>query len=381
MAYATNEKISIGPFRSLRLEQNAGGYWEIRWSYYQGPGSFKGDRKSCRTKLISEAEVEFEDFCRAAREATEAVKAQQGLTVDELCRRWLENAALHGKERTGFYVLSAPRRMLGHYTAAQLVADDDILAAYPRQRGIANGSIRRELGALKTVLRWAAKKKLITAAEVPSFYEMLPPSGAPRAKFLTREQKARFWEEAMRWGDGTATRHWHPLQQRSAYRLMLFIALGLETAARRGAIYDLTWDRVDLERATIDYRVPEQRVTKKRRVRVPISTRLQPVLEAAWLKAPKDAGGRATGRVLGEDRVIDQGFVKFTTMIGMRWVTPHVLRHTWGSLAAINGVPLWHIAQVMGDTIATIEANYLHLTPEHLRGAVDHDMETIAKDA
>ena len=55
----------------------------------------------------------------------------------------------------------------------------------------------------------------------------------------------------------------------------------------------------------------------------------------------------------------------------MRWVTPHVLRHTYGSLAAMAGVPLWDVSKVMGDTITTIEAHYLHLTPDHLRAAVN----------
>jgi integrase len=62
--------------------------------------------------------------------------------------------------------------------------------------------------------------------------------------------------------------------------------------------------------------------------------------------------------------------------LGVPWVTPHVLRHTWASLAAMNGVSLWDIAQVLGDTIATVEANYLHLTPGHLRGAINHKTRT-----
>jgi integrase len=55
----------------------------------------------------------------------------------------------------------------------------------------------------------------------------------------------------------------------------------------------------------------------------------------------------------------------------MEWVTPHVLRHTWASLAAMAGKPMQDIAAVMGDTIKTIEAHYLHLSPDHLRDVID----------
>ena len=199
------------------------------------------------------------------------------------------------KPRPGSYVLTQVRHLLGHYTVEQLT--DARLQDYQTRRGVSAGSIRRELGGLSTVLRWAAKKKLIAAVSVPEFE--LPAAAGPRVKFLDRDQEQWFWDQAMAWG--TSHRAHTPLE--SSRRVALFVALGLETAARRGAIYDLTWDRVDLAQGTIDYRVPGRRVTKKRRVLVPISDRLAPVLEAAWLEAPKDVDGRATGRVLGVYRV------------------------------------------------------------------------------
>jgi hypothetical protein len=33
----------------------------------------------------------------------------------------------------------------------------------------------------------------------------------------------------------------------------------------------------------------------------------------------------------------------------------------------MEGHSLYDIAQAMGDTVATIEATYLHLSPDHLR--------------
>jgi integrase len=55
----------------------------------------------------------------------------------------------------------------------------------------------------------------------------------------------------------------------------------------------------------------------------------------------------------------------------MRKATPHTLRHTWATLAAQAGVPLWEIAGVLGDTLATVMKTYAHHCPDHLRGAVN----------
>jgi hypothetical protein len=48
-----------------------------------------------------------------------------------------------------------------------------------------------------------------------------------------------------------------------------------------------------------------------------------------------------------------------------------VLRHTWGSLKAMKGGNLYDIANVMADKITTIEAYYLHLTPDYQRRIVN----------
>jgi integrase len=351
--------------RTSRLRANSQGYWEIWFSEKDATGDTKTRRISCRTK----DHVDAQDILNAFRDSERASVARQrgtsALTVEDLCERWLEYVAPQGKAKTGTYVLRTIRQRLGRYTVDQLT--DARLHDYAG-RGVSNGSIRRELGGLKTVLLWAAKKKLITRTDVPEIE--LPPGGSPRMKFLDPTQESWFWDQAMtQWSQAQGQ---NGNVVKSAERVMLFVALGLETAARRGAIYDLTWDRVDLVRGSIDYRVPGRRVTKKRRVLVPISDRLLPVLEAARRRAPCDASGEAAGRVLGEAACLRRAFRVFAQGLGMAWVTPHVLRHTWASLAAMNGVSLWDIAQVMGDTIATVERNYLHLTPGHLRAAINH---------
>lgn len=349
--------LDIGAFRKIRLKPNRQGYWEIWWTDASGSG-YLTRRESCRTKERAQAEAYLDAFCAAARDQQTAVAQARLPTVDELCRRWLEHVAPAGKDRTGRWSLTSPRRELGGLTAERL--DSQMLQDYARTRfrqGIKPGTVRRELGALRTVLWWGARQKMISREDLPFFDEaVMPQDGPPRTRFLDEAQEQAFWAAAMQWPD---------------LRVRLFVALGLETAARRGAILDLTWDRVDLTQGMIDYRVPGARATKKRRVQVPISDRLRPVLEAAYRTAPYHIAGRPTGRVIGTRVMIQVPFDRFTAAIGMPWVTAHVLRHTWGSLKVMRGASLYDVSKVMGDTIKTLEAYYLHLSPNYLRQVIN----------
>jgi integrase len=145
------------------------------------------------------------------------------------------------------------------------------------------------------------------------------------------------------------------------------VALALDTGARKGAIHDLTWDRVDFARRQIDFQPPGRTLTKKLRPTVPISDRLLRVLQAAHAEASKH--GPAHGPVLNRSD-LSTGYALFTKSIGMPWVTPHVCRHTWATLAADRGVPLSKVALMLGDSPQTVAKYYVNLTVDDLRGVV-----------
>ncbi len=352
-----------GAIRTSRLKVNATGVWEVHWT----EGS-RSRRRSCNTKDANAAQRWLADWQAEIRAAVAQQQAGQVPTVEMLCARWLAHVAPLGQAVTGGYALRNVRVELGHLTIDELT-DGERLQDYQDERGASNGTILRELGALRTVLRWAVKRRMLDANLVPAFDKTcMPPRGPARERFLDMAQQAWFWDQALVWG------HQRELCARdaeAAYRTMLFACLGLDTAARKGAIYALTWNRVDLGQKLIDYRVPGERVTNKRKARVSISDRLWPVLLEARERASVDAQGKPIGRVLNGVS-IRTPFQRFVKAIGMPWVTPHVLRHTFASLAVMNGVPVWDIAQMMGDTIATIEANYFHLKPGHLARAANH---------
>jgi hypothetical protein len=62
--------------------------------------------------------------------------------------------------------------------------------------------------------------------------------------------------------------------------------------------------------------------------------------------------------------LLRSGGVRSSQQERIAWVTPHVMRHTFASLLASQGVSLYKIAKWLGDTLATTEKHYAHPVPE-----------------
>ena len=231
-------------------------------------------------------------------------------------------------------------------------------------RAAKDASIRRELGMLTAAINHAVKKtRRLRRDQAP--YIDLPPASVPKDHWLTETECEILLREAR----GPAERE---------PRIYFFVAIALETGARRASIVKLTRHQVDLKRGLIDFNPPGARQTKKRRPVVPISRRLRPIIERAL--SSHDAL-----HVIGSDGDIKRAFrtaVRRSSRIlrtlghheraeAMLLTTPHTLRHTWATLAAQHGVSLWDIAGVLGDTVQTVTKNYAHHAPDYLRSAVD----------
>lgn len=218
----------------------------------------------------------------------------------------------------------------------------------------APGTIRGELARLKAAFNWCAdpKRKLIGVADVPLFD--LPPGSEARDRWLRSEEIKRLMTSAIAMSNGERLS-----------RVERFLWLALETASRLMAILELTWDRVDFELGVIHYNVPGRKKTKKRRASVPISRALRPVLERAY--AERESEYVCDGLSLSIWRAV-KAVAKHAEIEG---VSPHVLRHTAATHMLRNGVPVWHVAGVLADSVATVEKVYAHYIPDGLASAVE----------
>lgn len=339
-----------------RLEQNKFDIWEIRWSEDR-----RSMRKSTGCTNRMDAELKLADFLKARSTKKREVGSTMtvGRVLDDYLQEHVEDGPVVDKQRQRDIVANL-RPFFGSMACGDITPADVLSYQKKRKAGAvgsrmarSTGTLRRELNTLIAAMNHAAKSRRLTSADVP----YIPLPSAPGAR--------DFWLNEREVTDLLAA------CDAEDCRGALFIRIALATAARRRSIETLTWSQVDLAARRIQYNPPGRRQTAKRRVALPISDALLPHLQRAY-------SARAGELVLGTDNAItrrleavcrraydDTGNSRFLL------VTPHVLRHTWATLAARAGVSAFEIAGVLGDSLATVQRNYLHHSPEHLRGAVN----------
>jgi len=206
-------------------------------------------------------------------------------------------------------------------------------------------------------LNWSARTRIIVKGEIP--YVELPAPSEPRRVWLSKLEEKDFWNRALAElnPDGGLS------------RIARYVTVSLATAARAEAVLDLTWERVDFDLGLLDFRLPGRRIVAKRRSVVPIAERLRPVLERA----------NQERRCLGlpdTEPVVGRGSIRTAWSTWVRktpypHIHPHDMRRTWASLAVQAGAPIYEVASVLGDDVATVERHYGFLAPGHLKNAVN----------
>ena len=151
-------------------------------------------------------------------------------------------------------------------------------AAYQKQRGVKDGTVRREFGVLRAAINHEFKHGRLTRPVAVS----MPPKPEGKDRWLERGEAAALLRAARN-------------EPRCRLYFPLFILMGLYTGARKGAILSLRWPQVDLERRRIDFNPPGRKRTSKGRPIIPIPRGLHWFLKHARLRG----GGieTATGRV------------------------------------------------------------------------------------
>ncbi len=226
----------------------------------------------------------------------------------------------------------------------------------------------KELAYIHAAVKFCADERRKVIAPEFARKLTLPEAGAPRSKWLRTEEIQSLLTAAARLRRG----------ERMS-RGERFLWLALETAARKEAILDLEWDRVDFETNTIQYDVPGRRKTKKRRAAVPISKALLPVLKRMHSERIGDLVMDNKGAVWAtvQNIVIEAGLggrVKKAER-GQKpkatGISPHVFRHTAATHMVRRGVPLYIVAAILGNSVKMVAEVYGHHAKEDLQHAID----------
>lgn len=214
------------------------------------------------------------------------------------------------------------------------------------QEGVKDGTIRREIGVLRAALRLAVKDKWLASEpllDAPS----VPP---PRERFLSHDEIGRL------------------IQAAYLLHLKVFVVLAYHTGARKGAILDLTWDRVKFDERLIEYERAGRQQSNKRRASVPMNSVVVSLLQTAYELRTTDYVVEWRGKPV---RAIRTAFDDACARAGIAGCSPHILRHTSATHMVMAGVPLREIARYLGTTEAVVELIYGKHAPDYLRNAAE----------
>lgn len=270
----------------------------------------------------------------------------KGRKVADLWKAYVVEKEGRAVLQTMKYTWRALEPAFGHREGDSVTLDDcRSYTAKRRRAGRSDGSIHTELGHLRTVLKWAEKRRLI--ARAPDIDRPKKPD--PKDRHLTRDEAVKMLAAA------------------KLPHVRLAIHLMLATAARISAILELTWDRVDLKRRLITLKDPNDETRRKGRATVPINDTLFAALKTAKSEALSDHVVEWGGKQVGS---IKRSIEKAAELAGLEDVSPHVFRHTAAVWMAEAGVPLTEIAQYLGHSTPTITYRvYSRYSPDYLRNA------------
>jgi integrase len=329
------------------------GRWWVRLYVNGREKWYRADNKTQAKTLYGRLKAEI-------REGTyfpEKFKQAQDITLRAWITRYQEGVTSKGLRNMKHYG-KFWSRLRGQRLLTEMTADD---LRHVQARMLAKGNrtpqtINRYFAGLRRILNLAiAEGKLVTnpVKGVKFFRE---PVG--RLRFLSHGEIKRLQEKM-------APEHW-PL-----------VAFALETGLRLNEQFKARWDCVDLERGILT--IP---LSKSGRTRhVILSEAAKAILRglSSWMHSayvfpsPQNPGQPMQGRhfvVKVYDSALGQAKIE-----GATW---HTLRHTFASRAVMAGVDIRTVQELMGHSTITMTMRYAHLSPDHLRAAVNKaSLETI----
>jgi integrase len=320
----------------------ATGRWYVTWTVGR-----RSHRRTTGTRDRGEAEAFRAAFVlNGGAQPVETSEARIDAVLDSYYNRHAKHlpsavqAVIAIRSLKAFYGVST--------VAAITARNHERFIAERTSQGKSNGTINRHLGTLRAALRFAVRSgDLSNAPHVPGLRE--PPS---RANVLDRRQVAALLRAARALGHG---------------HVALFIRLAVYTGARRRAILDLTWDRVDLKAGTVDFRLPGVIHARKRRAVTALPARLVSSLRRLRKRAKSSHVIEWNGKPVAS---IKRSFRDTAKAAKLAHITPHILKHTAVSWA-LRVASLWVVSGMTATSVRTLQNVYGKHLVEDQRAAVE----------
>jgi site-specific recombinase XerD len=216
---------------------------------------------------------------------------------------------------------------------------------------------RRELAVLLAAAHHARKRKLIARDLMPEIE--LPPITHTNsvARFVTQEQLAGLFAKAKAKADfaNMVDDDKEALHYR---RVLDWMTLSYYWGARRNSVAKLEVSQIMFDQRLVSLSKDGEIATKKRRPPVPIFPEQEDTLQRLVREA---VDGWLFGRGYNPYKpfhalCLDCGLPDDKAM-------PHVLRHSRATHLLEDGTPIYMVAQLLGDSIETVQSVYAHVSP------------------
>ena len=334
-----------GQDRGITRRKDRDGWW-VRLYANGRQQWFKCDTKSQAKALYGRLRAEI----REGVYFPERFAQSKAITLRAWIRRYRDGITSRGLRNMHHYG-EFWSKLLGRRLLTELSADElrHIQAKMLAKKKRSPHTINRYFGGLRRILNLAIAEGHLTTNPVKGVRFFPEPAG--RLRFLSDLEIARL-KETMN------PEHW-PL-----------VAFALETGLRLSEQFHARWDCVDMERGILT--VP---LSKSGRTRhVILSEAALTILRglSSWMHSPYlfpsplNAGHPMQGR-----HFIVKVYEPALESAGIEGATWHTLRHTFASRAVMAGVDIRTVQELMGHSTITMTMRYAHLSPAHLRTAVN----------
>lgn len=248
--------------------------------------------------------------------------------------------------------------------------------------GLKPSSINRVVNALRGILTKAVEWQAINEHPLAKLKALKIDEGK-KARYLSQEEESRLLKaleerdqelKAAR-SRGNAfrlQRGYKPIPELSEYsygdRMTPLILLSLKTGMRRGELFDLEWEAVDLHNKVITVKGEIAKSSKTRHI--PLSPIALKAIEA-WREQAPNAIGRVfpsdSGGRLDNVKSSWSTILKKAEISSFRW---HDMRHDFASKLVMKGVPLNTVRELCGHADLNTTLRYAHLAPDHKSDAI-----------
>jgi len=320
-------------------------YWYVK--FYQNG---KPHHKSLKTKNKRRAEAIQREIDRRLDNGIMPIpEKSKDIDVTVFWQKYLQWANDHKRPNTVSTESVFWKQLLGATGIRTLGALTPArVEAFKNRRlreGLSKQSINDTIKTLQAIYNYARKLGLYDG---PNPFTSVAKYALPRRppKHLSAEQVSKLLRVA----------------QEDGRDALIIFALGLLTGMRKSEIDNARWEWFDFGAKLITVQSDEGFVIKDKDARtIPLSDDLANILhpyreESGYLIYPQKEQGKHRYRY--EFRKLFQRVIRRAEL---PWVTPHVLRHTFGSILADRNVSIYKIRKWMGHSDVRTTQIYAHL--------------------